>query len=171
MRYRIAGTIPLDSSMTFEDLASKAKLDEAFLTRVLRHAIIYHIFCDPSPSHVSHIISSLSLHSSNSVRDWLEMKLEEWGPASVNAINVLAEYSGSQEPRETGSDMTLNDQTSFEFLAERPERANVFGSAVGNFSKGISHKVEHLVENYDWEGLGHGTVVDVSHTFQLFPAS
>lgn len=33
---------------------------------------------------------------------------------------------------------------------------------MGNFSKGTSHKVEHLVENYDWQALGSGTVVDVS---------
>lgn len=104
------------------------------------------------------------------MRDWLDMTLEEWGPASVYAIDALDKFKGSQEPKETGFGVAFGGQTIFEFLAKRPERAKVFGSAMGNFSKGVSHKVEYLVENYDWAALGEGTVVDVSVAFSLHPS-
>ena len=162
MRYRIAEAIPAKSSIAIADLAVKLGLDEPFLTRILRHAMIYHVFCEPTPGEVAHTVSSLSLATSNSVRDWLDMTLEEWGPASVNAVNAVDKYPGSQEPKETGFGLAFDNMTIFEFLAKRPERAKVFGSAMGNFSKGVSHQVRHLVENYDWAGLGNGTVVDVS---------
>lgn len=161
MRYRIAEATPLDCSIAFADLASKVSLDEAFVTRILRHAMNYHVFSEPAPGHVAHTISSALLRSTDSVRDWLDMTLEEWGPASVKAIDALDKYRGSQEPKETGFCLAFDGQTIFEFLAQRPERAQVFGSAMGNFSKGISHKVEHLVENYDWAGLDDGIVVDI----------
>lgn len=161
MRYRIAESIPRGDSIAFADLASKVNLDEAFVTRILRHAMSYHVFSEPSPGYVSHTVSSTLLHSGGSVRDWLDMTLEEWGPASVKAIDALEKYRGSQEPKETGFGLAFNGQTIFEFLAQRPERARVFASAMGNFSKGISHKVEHLVENYCWADLGDGVVIDV----------
>lgn len=123
--------------------------------------MICHIFCEPVPGRVAHTISSASLLKNTSVRDWLDMTFEEWGPASVKAADAFAKYPGSQEPNETGFGLAFEGQTIFQFLGQRPERAKVFGSAMGNFSKGVSHKVEHLVEGYDWNGLGKGTVVDV----------
>ena len=161
MRFRIAEAVPLEGSIAFSNLACKVNLDEAFLTRILRHAFNYHVLTESSPGHVAHTVSSALLRSGGSVRDWLDMTLEEWGPASVKALDALQKFPHSQEPRETGFGLAFDGQTIFEFLSQRPERARVFGSAMGNFSKGISHKVEHLVQNYPWENLGDGTVVDV----------
>lgn len=125
----------------------------------------YHVFSEPAPGHVAHTISSALLRSTDSVRDWLDMTLEEWGPASVKAIDALDKYRGSQEPKETGFDLAFDGQTIFEFLAQRPESAQVFGSAMGNLSKGISHKVERLVENYDWAGQA----MELWSMYVLFP--
>ena len=162
MRHRVAEAIPPRTSVAIAALAVKLGLDEPFITRILRHAMTYHVFCEPEPGHVAHTVSSLSLASSNSVRDWLDMTLEEWGPAAGNAVNALDKYHGSQDPKETGFGLAFDNMTIYELLAQRPDRAKVFGSAMGNFSKGVSHDVKHLVENYNWAGLGTGTVVDVS---------
>jgi hypothetical protein len=102
------------------------------------------------------------LQVGGSARDWLDMTFEEWGPASVKAVEALRRFPGSEEQNEAAFALAFDGQTIFEFLAKNPERAKVFGSAMGNFSKGTSHKVEHLVKNYDWEGLGEAKVVDVS---------
>ena len=95
------------------------------------------------------------------------MTFEEWGPAAVKAVDAMQKFPGSQEPRETGFGLAFGGKTIFEYLGERPERAKVFGSAMGNFSRGVSHRVEHLVGGYDWKGLGKGSVVDVSDVLLL----
>lgn len=166
LRYRIAEAIPRDQSIPFSDVAWAINLPEPLVARLLRHTMMSHIFCEPRPGHVAHTASSISLLNA-SVRDWLDMTLEEWGPAAVKAVDALQKYPGSQEPNETGFGLAFEGQGIFQYLGQRPDRAKVFGSAMGDFSKGASHKVEHLVENYDWKSLGNGTVVDVSSSPQL----
>jgi hypothetical protein len=162
MHYKIAEAIPLTGTSTFAEVAGKTGLSEPLVTRLIRHAIIYHCFQEPSPGRVAHTAASAALHEGGSVRDWLDMTLEEWGPASVKAVEALQRFPNGQDPKEGAFTLAFAGQPIFDYLATRPERARVFGSAMGNFSKGTSHKVEHLVENYDWQALGESTVVDVS---------
>ncbi|MCJ1277463.1 hypothetical protein MMC21_005276 [Puttea exsequens] len=161
MRYRIAEAIPLSHPTSFASVASSANLPLPLVTRLLRHAMMSHIFHEPTPNHVAHTLASASLLQNTSVRDWLDMTFEEWGPAAVKAVDAMQKFPGSQEPRETGFGLAFGGKTIFEYLGERPERAKVFGSAMGNFSRGVSHRVEHLVGGYDWKGLGKGSVVDI----------
>jgi hypothetical protein len=162
MSYRIAEAVPLPGSITFAELSKKTGVPEALVTRLIRHAITYNCFREPSPGQVEHTASSVALHNGGTVRDWLDMTFEEWGPASVKAVEALRRFPDSEEQNEGAFALAFDRQTMFEYLAKRPERAKVFGSAMGNFSKGASHKVEYLVESYDWQGLGDSTVVDVS---------
>ena len=162
MRFRLAEAVPLTGSVTFAEVASKSGLDEALVTRLLRHGMIYHVFYEPVLGKVAHTVSSTALYKSDSVKDWLDMTFEEWGPASVKAVDAMQKFPGSQEQNETGFGLAFENESIFKYLAKRPERAKVFGGAMGNFSKGVSHKVEYLVKNYDWKGLGEKTVVDVS---------
>ncbi|KAF2742529.1 O-methyltransferase [Sporormia fimetaria CBS 119925] len=161
MRFGIAEAVPLGGEATFAEIATKTGVPEPLVTRLVRHAAIYHCFREPRPGHVSHTAASAALNRGGSVVDWLDMTLEEWGPASVKAVEAFRRFPKSQEQTEAGFALAFEGQTIFEFLAKNPERAKVFGSAMGNFSKGTSHKVEHLVENYDWIGLGNKKVVDL----------
>lgn len=124
--------------------------------------MIYHVFHESEPGRVAHTAGSAALITNESVKDWLDMTFEEWGPASVRTVEAFQRFKGSEEPTETGFGLAFEGKTIFQYLAERPERSRVFGGAMANFSKGTSHKVEHLVENYDWKSLGKSTVVDVS---------
>jgi hypothetical protein len=162
MHYKIAEAVPLTGTSTFAEVAGKTGVPEPLVTRLIRHAAIYHCFQEPSPGRVAHTAASAALHEGGSVRDWLDMTLEEWGPASVKAVEALQRFPNGQDPKEGAFALAFAGQPIFDYLATRPERARVFGSAMGNFSKGTSHKVEHLVENYDWQALGDSTVVDVS---------
>ncbi|MCJ1252099.1 hypothetical protein MMC30_009337 [Trapelia coarctata] len=161
MHFRLAEAVPLTGSTAFADVAFKAGLDEALVTRLLRHAMIHHVFYEPVLGRVAHTVSSTALYQSDSVKDWLDMTFEEWGPASVKVVEAMRKFPGSQEPSQSGFGVAFDNESIFQFLAKRPERAKVFGSAMGNFSKGVSHKVEYLVKNYDWKGLGAKTVVDI----------
>ncbi|KAE8152737.1 S-adenosyl-L-methionine-dependent methyltransferase [Aspergillus avenaceus] len=160
IRFRIAEAVP-EEGITFSKLAEATGVEERLLTRVVRHAMLSHIFHEPKPGVVAHTASSQALSSNRSVRDWLDMTLEEWGPAAVRTLDAFRKYPGSQEQNESGFGLAFNGQTIFEFLAKEPERSKVFGGAMANFSKGASHKIEHFVEGYDWKALGKATVVDI----------
>ncbi|OGM47206.1 hypothetical protein ABOM_003990 [Aspergillus bombycis] len=160
LRFRIAESVPPEG-ITISDLSEATGVDQHLLTRIVRHAMTSHIFYEPEPGKVAHTASSQALSSNQGVRDWLDMTLEEWGPAAVRTVDAFQKYPGSEEQKETGFGLAFNGQTIFEFLAQQPERSKVFGGAMANFSKGESHRIEHFVHGYDWKALGKGTVVDI----------
>ena len=168
MHFRVAEAVPLNGSASFAEISQKTGLKEPLVMRFIRHAAMYHVFQEVSPGVAAHTAGSVALLDGSSVRDWLDMTFEEWGPASVKAVEQLRRFPDSGEQSEAGFALAFGGQTIFEFCAERPERARVFGSSMSNFSKGASHKVEHLVKNYDWPALGHSTVVDVSFPPPIF---
>lgn len=133
MRYRIAEAVPLDRPESFAGVANKTQLPEAHVIPLLRHAMISRLFCEPT-GQVSQVLSSAFPLEDTSVRGWLNMALEELGPASVKAVDTFAKYPESQEPHDTGFGLAFTGQTIYIHLGESPERGQVFGSAVGNFS-------------------------------------
>lgn len=169
MHFRLHDAVPLHGTATFAEISQKTGLKEPLVMRLVRHAAIYHVFKEVSPGVVAHTAGSEALLEGSSVRDWLDMTFEEWAPASVNAVKQLIQSPDSGEQSDAGFALAFNGQTIFEFLAERPDRARVFGLAMSNFSKGASHKVEHFITNYDWPALGESTVVDVSKAENPFP--
>ncbi|KAL8720152.1 MAG: hypothetical protein Q9225_002940 [Loekoesia sp. 1 TL-2023] len=143
LRYRVAEAIPLDQPISFAAVANKTQLPEAQVTRLLRHAMMSHLFCEPIPGHVSHTVSSASLLENTIVRNFLDMTFEECGPASLKAADAFAEYPGSQEPHETGFTLAFAGQTFFNYLSERPERAKV-GGGEGHVSIAIAEAAPSL---------------------------
>ncbi|KAF2443247.1 S-adenosyl-L-methionine-dependent methyltransferase [Karstenula rhodostoma CBS 690.94] len=161
MHFRLPEAVPVNGTATFAEISQKTGLKEPLVMRFVRHAAIYHVFKEVSSGVVAHTAGSVALLDGSSVRDWLDMTFEEWGPASVNAVKQLIQSPDSGEQSDAGFALAFGGQTIFEFLAERPDRARVFGLSMSNFSKGASHKVEHLITNYDWPALGESTIVDL----------
>ncbi|KAE8391280.1 S-adenosyl-L-methionine-dependent methyltransferase [Aspergillus alliaceus] len=160
IRFHIAESVPQEG-ITFLKLSEATGVDLRLLSRILRHAMTSHIFYEPEPGVVAHTASSKALSNNQQVRNWLDMTLEEWGPAALRTVDAFQKYPRSEEQNESGFGLAFNGQTIFEFLAKQPERSKVFGGAMANFSAGESHKIEHFVHGYDWKALGNGTVVDI----------
>lgn len=55
----------------------------------------------------------------------------------------------------------------FEYLSKSPERARRFGNGMALYAQSPGLDRRHVVEGYDWSGLGSATVVDVSRASLL----
>lgn len=59
----------------------------------------------------------------------------------------------------------------YQFLSKHPDRARRFGNAMASYEKGTGYDLKHLVDNFDWAGVGNGMVVDVSEFSTVAPRS
>lgn len=60
--YDIPSKVPLDSSISFSDLAKQCDLPELDLRRILRFAMCWHrVFCEPERGYVAHTAASKQL--------------------------------------------------------------------------------------------------------------
>ncbi|KAL6154162.1 hypothetical protein ACJQWK_01541 [Exserohilum turcicum] len=126
MHIKIAEAVPLTGTTSFAEVADKTGVPQALVTRLIRHATIYHCFQEAAPGRIAHTAASAALHQGGSVRDWLDMTFEEWGPASVKAVEALRRFPGGHEPKEGAFALAFGGQPIFDYLAERPERARVW---------------------------------------------
>lgn len=53
------------------------------------------------------------------------------------------------------------DKPVYEEFLRFPERARRFGNAMRSFTEGTGFELSHVVDNFPWETLNNGTVVDV----------
>lgn len=168
MHFRLAEVVPTEKSISFAEVASTTGLAEPLVTRILRFAVTYRVFCEPTPGYIAHNVSSLALRDNlEQVTDWLDMTFVEWAPAATRTVDALRLYPGSQETNESGFSLAHRNENIFDFLAKRPLRAKIFGSAMASLSAGETHKIEHLCRNYDWNALGSKTLVDVSASITM----
>ncbi|GME52363.1 O-methyltransferase [Neofusicoccum parvum] len=164
LRFNILAAIPENDTTTFDAIAAATSLPVPLATRLVRHAALSHVLAEPTPGRVAHTAASLALRDNTAgVRDWVDMTFEEWGPAAVRTVDALSQHQGRnpEEPDQSGFALAFGGKPIFQYLAERPERAGVFGGAMASFSRGVSHRVEDFMGAYDWRALGKGTVVDV----------
>ena len=80
----------------------------------------------------------------------------------AHTVDAMDKWPGSQEPRETGFQVANNmSDTFFEHFAKNQDRLKRYGTAMAANAASEGYHVKHLVENYSWDSLGEGTVVDV----------
>ncbi|KAF4611323.1 hypothetical protein G7Y89_g15690 [Cudoniella acicularis] len=102
VRFDLATTIPIDSTSTFEEVATARGLDSGDTTRILRHAMTYRVFSEKSPGVVAHTATSRLLVENPSLRGWITNTLDELLPAASRMVDAMERWPGSQEPNHTG---------------------------------------------------------------------
>lgn len=81
--FRIAQALPIDETMSFEDLSAKVGLNFIDLRRLLRHAMCNGIFREPKPGYVAHTATSKLLADDKVLFDFAGLATEEsLAPAS-----------------------------------------------------------------------------------------
>ncbi|KAI0970197.1 S-adenosyl-L-methionine-dependent methyltransferase [Xylaria arbuscula] len=117
VRFGLARLVPLNGEITFAELAVTAGVGESHVRRLVRHAIIQHVFREPRPGFIAHSASSRLLAEDADVAAWSD--------------GAIARWPASEEPNETG--FSLANQTSlgmFDVLAADPERAARFAAGM-----------------------------------------
>ena len=58
------------------------------------------------------------------------------------------------------------EKSIYETFSPHPDQAKRFGNAMASFEQGIGYDIYYLPNNFPWDFLGPGTVVDVSSSIK-----
>lgn len=170
--FNIPQAVPLDGEASFAEIAAKVGLPEAPIRRIIRHAMICRIFCEPRPGYVAHTAASAVFLRTPEICSWVGHNLEEVWPASVKIPDALRLYGDSEEPGESAFNIAFGlpkEIPFFRFVDADGEgdkkgwRMQRFSQAMKYINSGASHNTEYIHAGFDWKGLGGGTVVDVRY--------
>jgi len=160
--FRVAQHVPLDDSISFADLAKACNVDEKLLTRVLRHAMVLHLFYEPKVGYVSHTVDSRLLATDSDLFDAVGCYLEDMGVGCQNIAKAMEKWPGSDERNHSACCYAYNtDMPFYAYLHQFPERMKRFSSMmrwVGESQAGSQTQITAL---YPWQDLGNSTVVDM----------
>jgi hypothetical protein len=89
--YDIPSKVPMDSSISFSDLAKQCDLPELDLRRILRFAMCWHrVFCEPEPGYVAHTAASKQLKTDPKSFDTLGLMFDEGWQSTARVSKSLA---------------------------------------------------------------------------------
>lgn len=99
--FDIPSKVPLDGSISFEDLAKKVPLKQSDLQRMLRFAMVYHhIFQEKTPGIVSHTAASRLLVESPDARAGLGFMFDECYQSFAHTVEAV-KTRGVEEPNDS----------------------------------------------------------------------
>ncbi|OGM41087.1 O-methyltransferase [Aspergillus bombycis] len=160
-RYQIAPQVPVEGTITFEQLAQATNLNIKDLTRFLRVAISRHVFYEPQKDVIGHTAASKLLVNNPMVEAWLLNIAEEYWPAFTRTVDATEKWPGSEEPNETGYSLAFNtNMNPFDEISQDPRRRAQFITAMRFSHLHPSYHLSHLLDNYDF-GTGECTIVDI----------
>ena len=167
--FKIAQAVPVNGQASFSEIADAVKLPSHKVRQIVRHCITNHIFCEPSPGHISHTAASRTLRDDEDLRGFVSVLGGEIFKAAAGCVPAMQDKPDSQEPTESGFSYGHHvvGTTLFQALSGDPARAKLFAIAMASLSGGDGYELSYLVKAYPWADLGEATIVDLggSHGF------
>ncbi|KAJ9665699.1 hypothetical protein H2201_004183 [Coniosporium apollinis] len=162
-RFRIPQAVPLDSSISYADLAHRCALDTTQLSRLLRCAMAAHLLHSPTPGQIAHTADIRLLATDPTMWDFVGCTLTELRPAGFAFLDAMAQWPGSQELSQTAwNACSKTPKTFYEDVLGDSERARRVGGMIVQATAEGGREARLLPGAYPWAGLGEGaTVVDV----------
>lgn len=161
--------VPLEGTISFEELTAKVEalndnlpIGVLNLRRLLRHAMTFRVFREPSKGQVAHTRTSRLLLEDEPLKNWVGfMGHDVWLPLA-NVVGAMRKWPASDEPTETGVNLAYNQNLPwFDFIQQNKGLANRYNLAMQAHGGSAGYAAEHVVTGYEWGNLGKATVVDV----------
>ncbi|PSN71469.1 putative O-methyltransferase [Corynespora cassiicola Philippines] len=160
IRFKIASAVPLLSTTTFTELARSTGLMEHDLTQILRHAMTYRIFSEPSPGVVAHTAASRLLVTSPNLVNFIGIALDELLPSATRLVDAMQKWPNSQEPNEAGFNLAKGtSEPMFVVMNRDSDRATEFAGSMNIFLESPPFSPQHLIRGYEWSHVKK--VVDI----------
>jgi len=159
--YGIAGMVPADGHVSQYEIAKACNLPLEILVRLLRQAMTYDVFCEPKVGYVAHTEVSRVIPAMSPV---LSYQLEICLPSTLKLLESLKESQDSQSKASRSPFQIAHStpDTWWTYAEKSPTWTQEYGKYMALITSGGAHDVSHVVNGYDWAGLGPGTVIDVS---------
>ena len=167
--FRVAEFVPLTGTIDFGELTQKVVVASGVdiggmnLRRLIRHAMLNHIFEEPKKGYVAHTSVSRLLLEDEPMNNWVGYMCRDlWLPAA-RVIDAMKKWQGSEEPAETAVNLAFNQSLPwYDYLQSVPEKAKRYNLAMKAHGDNEGFSIDKTVEGYAWGDLGNATVVDVS---------
>jgi hypothetical protein len=91
--FSLAKAIPLNGTATYAEIEIASGIKESICRRLIRYAILNHIFCEPSPGIVAHTAVSRMMVENQDVQDWIGHNVDEGRPPALRHTPDLGEIS------------------------------------------------------------------------------
>ncbi|EED13972.1 hydroxyindole O-methyltransferase, putative [Talaromyces stipitatus ATCC 10500] len=166
-RHQIAENVPLEDTITFDELAQVTKLNSKDLTRFLRVAISRHVFQEPKKGVIGHTAASKLLCKNPMLKAWLLNIAEEFWPAFTRTVDATEKWPGSEEPNETGYSLAHGTRDNpFNEIRKDHHRHQQFITAMRFSHLHPDYNISYLLNHYKFGDTGSDdkstrTVVDI----------
>ncbi|KAL5343834.1 O-methyltransferase-like protein [Aspergillus crustosus] len=159
-RYSIATHVPMNNSISYNDLSQKCGIHVFELKQVIRFAIVFHrLFKEEKKGFVSHSVESRILVEDEIVKAGIG-QFDEFYGCFARTVDAMDQFKG-HEPNETGFSLSHNTtETLFEYLRSRPTKAKQFSEAMKFYTGPIpAYSPNYLIKGYPWAEVPAGAVV------------
>ncbi|GJN86694.1 hypothetical protein PLIIFM63780_010275 [Purpureocillium lilacinum] len=167
--FKIPQAVPLDGTITYEDLAAKVSELNGFdipmlnLRRLIRHAMTNRIFVEPEKGRVAHTRMSRLVLEDAPLSNWVGFMCNDLWLPIANVVGAMKKWPGSEESTETGVNLAYNQSLPwFDYLQQDEDFAKRYNLAMQAHGGGEGYSLAATVEGYPWGDLPKGaTVVDM----------
>ncbi|KAF4548433.1 O-methyltransferase domain-containing protein 9 [Elsinoe fawcettii] len=155
--------IPLDSAISYTELAQKANVPESQLKAIARMAQTHGFLYEPEPEKVTHSRISGLLIKDSKFLEWAKWMTNYSVPTAYKLPEATQKWGQTDKKDQTAFNvgMTVNVPF-FDHLRENKEMNTLFSSYMRNVAATEGISFTHLINGFDWKSLPAGsTVVDV----------
>lgn len=153
--------VPLHGSISYDDLATKCSVPIDELKRILSHAMTNDWFQEDR-GQVTHSSTSFLAATDETVKGQMHFQLGVAFPCYTRLNDAGVATKQSKSPV-TAFNLAFNtDKNPAQWSTESPDWAGVYSKMLRSYHQSPPFSVQHLIEGYDWMGLGKSHVVDVS---------
>ncbi|TVY44025.1 O-methyltransferase [Lachnellula subtilissima] len=153
-RFKFSNSFPPGESSNLAKIAKACSIPESSCRHLLRHAMAFYIFSEPSPGVVAHTASSKALAEIPPGGSFIGFVAEEMLPASTRLIDAMQKWRGS-ESNVTGFALIYTTEVPMmQVISADSRRAQLMGNAMSFLHSRPGENVRYLVENFPWSGTG-----------------
>ncbi|TPX18779.1 uncharacterized protein E0L32_011528 [Thyridium curvatum] len=160
--FRVLSFIPLHGPVAYAEVSTIASVPLSQLKRIARMAMLHGFLREPSPGQVAHTPMSALLVTNPGMLDWALFMAEATAKGAARLVDATEKWGATESKTETAFNLACEtDMPFFDYLAQEPDLRKKFATYMKNVTSSEGTKIDHLLNGFDWAGLGSGTVVDV----------
>ncbi|KAF2183921.1 S-adenosyl-L-methionine-dependent methyltransferase [Zopfia rhizophila CBS 207.26] len=153
-RHNFPTRVPIDGTISVDDLAKDCGLDREDTLRTLRCAQAWHLFSEPEEGRVAHTAASRLLRDNERFRAWITNVTEEVWPSISHLVDAMDKWPGSEDPAKTAWSLAHGtDESVFTNWNRHPEKAASFVTAMSFWNTAPGFEARHILNQFDFSLL------------------
>ena len=125
---------------------------------------------EKSPNQITHSAISALMQVDTGYASWARYMADFSMPTALNTVEATTRWGDTLAGNQTAFNAAFGTNLPFfEFLGKNNDLNKLFAGYMKSAGNSQGTSVKHLLDGFDWSGLGDGVVVDVSILGNLKP--